>query len=211
MGEEMEQASGSESAVAVGESTLLTADAPENEKRDEQTEQAKESAKGGQEGAAGEQGKEKAEDDAYELVVPDGYPMDAQALRTFTAHCREAGLSKAQAEKQLSWMHTNYQNWQEQQTAQRKSWREELLADKNFGGDKYDASLAEARQALARFDDDGRIRAMLEQTGYGDHPAVVSIFARVGRALAEDKVVGKDKSQGKLAPLEDRLYPGWKV
>lgn len=200
MSEEMEQASGSESAAPGGEDTLLTADAPENEARGDQADGAKESE---QEGAVAEQ--------AYELAAPDGYPMDAGALKAFTEHCRAAGFSKEQAEKQLSWMKDNYQNWQKQQAAQRKNWREELRADKDFGGSKYDASLAEARQALARFDEDGQIRAMLDKTGYGDHPAIAKIFARVGRALAEDKAVGKNAGAGKRPSLEDRLYSGWKV
>lgn len=211
--EEMEQASGGESAAPGGEDTLLTADAPENDARGDQADGAKESEQGGaQEGAAAEQAKEKAATaEAYELAAPDGYPMDAQALKAFTEHCREAGLSKQQAEKQLSWMKDNYQNWQKQQTAQRKNWREELRADTDFGGSKYDSSLAEARQALARFDEDGQIRAMLNETGYGDHPAVAKIFARVGRALAEDKAVGKKAAEGKRIPLEDRLYSGWTI
>lgn len=213
MSEDVDQASGVETAENVGNSTVMTADVPENADHGEQTDGAKESGQAGkQEGAASEQATAKAATaEAYELTAPEGYPMDAQTLKAFTEHCRAAGFSKEQAEKQLGWMKDNYQNWHEQQTAQRKSWREELRADKDFGGDKYDASLAEAKKALATFDEGGQIRAMLDETGYGDHPAVVRIFTRVGRALAEDKVMKKNDGVRERSLLEDRLYPDWKV
>lgn len=217
MSDELDQATGGDTAGPGGEETLLTAEAPTNGGGEGQTGKEGDSgtpasaAKGEAPSETGEKDSKPAEPEPYELTAPDGYPMGADALKAFTDHCRAAGFSKEQAEKQLDWMKGNYQRWQEEQVTQRKSWREELRADKDFGGDKYDASLAEARQALAQFDDGGQIRAMLNETGYGDHPAVVRIFARVGRALAEDNAIGKSDGGGKKSPLEDRLYPGWKV
>ena len=47
---------------------------------------------------------------------------------------------------------------------------------------------------------------MLKETGYGNNPDVLRIFARVGRALGEDQLIGKGGG-AENKPLEDRMYP----
>ena len=86
---------------------------------------------------------------------------------------------------------------------------EKFKADKDFGGDKFDASVAEAQKALATFDEGGTVRAMLAETGYGNNPAVLKIFARVGKALGEDKLPGMSGG-AEDKPLEERMYANWK-
>lgn len=150
-----------------------------------------------------------AEPEAYELKAPEGYPINDDALKNLNALCRDAKLSKAQGEAVLKYLHGNYTSWQEGQAAQVKKWAEEARADKEFGGDKFDTNVADARRGLATFDTDGSIRAMLEETGYGNHPAVLKIFARVGKALGEDRLeAGGNAREDK--PLEDRLWPDMK-
>lgn len=51
--------------------------------------------------------------------------------------------------------------------------------------------MADAQRALATFDQSGTVSKMLAETGYGNNPDVLRIFARVGRALGEDKLIGK--------------------
>lgn len=209
MSEDLEQATGDETAETGGGETLLTAETPKNEGQGGQTAKEDESdtaASSSKGEVANEKSGKAGGSEPYELTAPEGYPMDAGALKAFTEHCRAAGFSKEQAEAQLAWMQGNYQRWQEQQAAQRKSWREELRADKEFGGDKYGISVTEAQQGLAEFDKDDKIKTMLRETGYGDHPDVIRIFARVGRALAEDRIHGQGGGQS-MKPLEDRMYP----
>lgn len=146
-----------------------------------------------------------AQPEAYELTAPEGYPADG--LPALNKLCRDNGLTKAQGEAVLKYLHTNYTAWQESQAAQVKKWGEEIRADKDFGGDKFEANVADARRGLATFDEDGSIRAMLEATGYGNHPAVLKIFARVGKALGEDKLHGGGGQGANDKPLEARMWP----
>jgi len=147
------------------------------------------------------------EPEEYELSAPDGYPMGESELKQLNAMCKEAKLSKAQGEAVLKYLHGNYTTWQEGQAAQLKKWVEEAKADKEFGGDHFDENVADARKGLATFDTDGSIRKMLEETGYGSNPAVLKIFARVGKALGEDRLVGAGGKNTQDKPLEDRLWP----
>lgn len=182
--------------------TLLTGTTPAGSQADAPKPEGKPDAKNG--------GPKAAEPEAYELTAPDGYPMSEGDLKALNGLCKEAKLSKAQGEAVLKYLHGNYTSWQEGQAAQVKKWAEEARADKEFGGDKFDANVADARRGLATFDTDGSIRAMLEETGYGNHPAVLKIFARVGKALGEDKLVGVGGNAREDKPLEDRLWPDMK-
>ncbi len=115
-------------------------------------------------------------------------------------------MTREQAERSLEMLHSRFQMAQEQFAAQRQDWIAEIRADREFGGGRLKASLADAKRALAAFDADGSVRVMLDETGYGDNPAVIRLFARIGRAFGEDRMItGRGGREGR--PLEERLYP----
>lgn len=187
--------------------TLLTdpaADAPKpGEGGNTNADTSGKSAAEGKEGAGATKPKEQ---EPFELTAPEGYPINEAGLKGLNDLCKSANLTKEQGEAVLQHMAGNYAAFTEQQQAQGKAWIEEFKADKDFGGDKFDASLADARKALATFDDSGTVSKMLLETGYGNNPAVLKIFARVGRALGEDKLPGMSGG-AEDKPLEERFYP----
>ena len=157
----------------------------------------------------GKEGAEAAKPNApepFELTAPDGYPINDAGLKGLNDLCKTAKLTKEQGEAVMQYMAGNYSTWQEQQQAQGKAWIEEFKADKDFGGDKFDSSVADAKKALATFDESGTVSKMLLETGYGNNPDVLRIFARVGRALGEDKLPGMSGGAADK-PLEERFYP----
>lgn len=175
------------------------------------TETGNESATEQEAGNSSEQGggESKAEPnkaEPYTLTAPEGYPISEKELSDFNRHCLEVGMTKEQAEKSLEMLHSNFKSMQEQFEAQRQDWVREIKSDKEFGGEKFSASVADAKKALAQFDADGSVRTMLDATGYGDNPAVIRLFARIGRALGEDKMIG-GRGTGSEKSLAERLYP----
>lgn len=158
----------------------------------------------------GEAGKEGAEATAYTLTAPEGYPISEGALKGLNEVCKTANMNEEQAKAVMAYMQGNYTSFvaqqQEAMQAQAKAWIGEFQADKEFGGDKFNASVADAKRALAIFDESGTVSKMLNETGYGNNPEVLRIFARVGRALGEDKLIGKGGG-AEQKPLEDRMYP----
>lgn len=162
----------------------------------------------------GEVGKEGAEPTAYTLTAPEGYPISEGALKGLNEVCKTANLNEEQAKAVMAYMQGNYTTavaaQQEAMQAQAKTWIGDFQADKEFGGDKFNASVADAQRALATFDESGTVSKMLAETGYGNNPEVLRIFARVGRALGEDKLVGKGGGGAEQKPLEDRMYANWK-
>ena len=96
----------------------------------------------------------------------------------------------------------------EQWRARVESWRDEVARDAELGGPRFEASVARAQLALGRFDEGGRIGRLLESSGYGNHPDIVRFFNRLADAVMED-VPAPGTPEGGLAPLEERMYPGW--
>lgn len=162
----------------------------------------------------GDTGKEGGEAAAYTLTAPEGYPISEGALKGLNEVCKSANLNEEQANAVMAYMHGNYTTaiaaQQEAIQAQAKTWIGEFKADKEFGGDKFDASVADAQRALATFDKSGTVSKMLAETGYGNNPDVLRIFARVGRALGEDQLAGNGGGGAEDKPLGERLYPNMK-
>ena len=46
---------------------------------------------------------------------------------------------------------------------------------------------------------------LLRKTGYGSHPTLVRLLARIGADMGEDNILRTGSSGGEI-PLEDRLY-----
>lgn len=186
--------------------TLLTdrpADAPQSGENGDRA------AANPQDSAHGGKGNLHGAVEAYELAAPEDYPISEGALKELNELCKDNGIPRNHAEAFLEYMHGNYaaamQNQQTAMQEQAKQWIDDFRADREFGGDRFDASLADARKALATFDAGGVISSMLAQTGYGNNPDVLRIFARVGAALGEDRLIGKSGGAAEK-PLWDRLY-----
>lgn len=159
------------------------------------------------EGDAGKQ-------DAYELTASEDFPMPEENLKSFSAACREAGLSREQAEKILGWHKEQYRETQAFTAQQEKQildgWNKEILADGDFGGRNYKATVADARRALQAFDPDGSLRAFLRESRQQYNPIVIRAAARVGRMMGEHGFVARNGEGKEEKPLEERMYPNMK-
>lgn len=149
--------------------------------------------------------------EAYEWKAPEGFEgeLDQQAIEAFEPIAKELGLSQEQADKMVA-MHAESIQRAEQQARdnwaqQMKTWQEDLRADPEFGGAKFDENVTSAMKAVERFGTPG-LKEALEQTGMGNHPELVRTFAAIGKAVSEDKVLLGGQSQGERSAV-DILYP----
>ena len=157
------------------------------------------------EGASGEGSGEAPDPGAYRLELAQQYEADRDNVDAFAAHCRNLGMSREQAQASLDFSVRLHEEQRAAFARQRRDWRSEIQADPDFGGRHFSASCVAAKRALAAFDDSGEVRRMLEETGYGDNPAIIRVFARIGRAMAEDRFIPGRAGNEEL-PLEQRLY-----
>lgn len=148
----------------------------------------------------------------WKLEAGEGSPVPAENLASFEKACKDAKLSREQAEALLSW-HKSFGSGIAQAQAQQEAriidgWKAELAQDAEFGGRAWRQTVADARRALNAFDEDGSLRQLLKNMRADYNPSVVRTIARVGRAMAEDKIItaGSGKAAPSKRPLEDRIW-----
>lgn len=127
-----------------------------------------------------------------DFVAPEGIELDAEAIEAFKPIAKELGLTQEQAQKLVDVQAATAQRWQdavlEQVTQTRASWREAAQADSEIGGEKFVENLAVAKAGRDAFGDDD-LKSLLDESGLGDHPAMIRFFYKVGKANSEHDFV----------------------
>ena len=143
--------------------------------------------------------------ESYELKMPDGVQLDSAAAEEFTAIAKELKLDQAAAQK-LADIGAKMATRQAEAHAQLvETWTEQVKTDKDIGGDKLDENLGVARKAIDTFGSP-ELKALLNSTGLGNHPEVVKLAFKVGKAISEDRfVTGAPK--GAETDMAKKLFP----
>lgn len=140
----------------------------------------------------------------YALTFEEGLFAPEQ-ISGAEAQFRELNLSNETAQKLVDLAAANQRAAQEQHATQVEGWKEDVRTDKEMGGANFEATVMQARAGLKAFDQGGQVFAMLQQTGYANHPAVIRFLSRIGKAHGEDDAI-TGKGTGKDRPLWERLY-----
>lgn len=173
-----------------------------NEKKDEKVEEPekKEPEK---------KAEEKTSDEPLVLDKPKNSRLSDADMERIASYSKDQGLSKDAAQKlveQESAARDSFMSSlqvQHQQMVQQ--WREDVESDKELGGEKFAESAELAKRVVDRFGTDA-FRKNLNESGYGNHPEVVRIFARIGKAMAPDNLVLGGKQSGGAKSMADIFY-----
>jgi hypothetical protein len=168
-------------------------------------------------GKAGESTETKADDadkpqgapeEYADFSMPEGVELDAEIGGEFKTLAKELNLSQDAAQKFADLGAKQAQKFAQAQAdamAQaRQTWAEEARADKEFGGDKFDENLAHAKKAMDTFGSD-ELRRLLNETGLGNHPEVLRVFVKAGKAISEDRFVPGERARSTQTTAQ-RLY-----
>ena len=160
---------------------------------------------------------ENAIPEKYEFEPPEGVEVDASKIESFGETAKELGLSQKQFQQLVEYdMERNASALKDMSTqfSERiNHWAEETKADKELGGESLDENLGLAKQAIDTFGSpqlakliDAPSADNPDGLGLGNHPEVIRLFYRVGRAISEsDLVTGDNKIEGRDS-LE-KMYP----
>jgi hypothetical protein len=122
----------------------------------------------------------------YEFVAQEGQAFDGAIIEAYSTVAKDLGLPQDKAQKMLDTMGPAIAARQAEQVAAASAqWLEQSRADPEFGGDKLAENLAfvaKAREDLAT----PGLRALMDQTGIGNHPDMIRLFFRYGKAISED-------------------------
>ena len=155
--------------------------------------------------------------DEYVFTPPDGVEIDEAQLESFGEYAHDLGLSQDQFQKLIDFEMGRAQQAQSQMaeaySERVSSWAEATKADKELGGEVLDENLGLAKRAMDAFASPELAKLIdtpstenPDGLGLGNHPEVIRLFYRVGKAISEsDLVTGDSKVEGP-ASLQ-KMYP----
>lgn len=176
-------------------------------------EEARRAALTDEERAAEDAAKEReagAPEEYADFTAPEGVELDSETLDQFKAIAKEDNLSQGAAQRYVDAAAQLMQNASNQLADSiletRQNWLDASKADKDFGGDKLDASLATAKRSLETYGTPA-LKELLDTTGLGNHPEIVRLLVKTGATVTEDKIVTGDIAGGEPRSLAERIYP----
>lgn len=144
----------------------------------------------------------------YKLKLEENSLLDNSHVEQVTDWAKEHNLSNEQAQELLSWQEKSLSNWieanQKLHEEEVKSWRDQVINDETMGRQHLKQTVADARGFVKKFGSPEFIK-MLDDTGYGDHPEVVRMFAMAGAAMNDDSLV-MPKAHVTTKPIEEVFY-----
>lgn len=157
-----------------------------------------------------EEAKPQGAPEAYEFTMPEGFELNQEVSGEFEAYARELNLpqDKAQAvvDMGVKLMQSAAAKQAEAFAQTQKEWRDAVVNDKELGGAALAENLSYAAKVLDTFAPD--LRAVLDQTGLGNHPAFVKAFVKIGKAISEDRLVGgAQQTPGAAQDPAAKLFP----
>jgi hypothetical protein len=144
--------------------------------------------------------KPKVDAPALEIKVPDGAPIDKAALDEFKALAVKHGLTSEQAsdivafevQRQKAADEAHVKSWEQQGQA----WKKEIDSDPEYGGEKLEQTLLDAKKPLKKYGGEA-VANTLAELGIGYHPELIKFLARIGQSMKEDNTdVGPDAGGG---------------
>jgi hypothetical protein len=150
-------------------------------------------------------------DGKYDLKMPDGVEVDTELLAAIAPQFKEAGLTQGQAQKLAD---AYAKIIQDRATKANESWAEtvskwvdDAKADKDIGGDKWDATVAAAQRAVDKLGTPA-LKEYLNASGGGNHPELIRFMSKVGALVREDNPASGGVGSGKPADPAHILFPG---
>lgn len=144
---------------------------------------------------------EKFED--YGVKLPEGVKpeqLDQKLVDSWRQRLHAQGVPKAAAEALIAdYITDNVGSVAAAEKARADQDTQWELSLKQKFGDQYDAQVNYARHALANLGTP-ELAAAIDKAGFGNHPELVSFFAKAGKAISDDSANGRGNGQGNGAP-----------
>lgn len=156
----------------------------------------------------------------YVFTPPEGLEVDEEtqvALDAFSGFAREINLDQNQYQKLIEYDAQRAAQLEgeaaEEWNSRVTGWREASTKDQEIGGAHQKESLAQAHAALKKFGTPGLAELLKSPSeknpnglAIGNHPEILRLLSRVGKALGDPTPVDGDEKLGQPSAL-DRLYP----
>lgn len=153
----------------------------------------------------------------YEFTPPDGLEIDPEKLEAFGEYAHSLGLSQDQFQKLIEYdieRSANAQKSMAEAYGKRvSSWANATRVDKELGGEKLAENLDLAKKAMAKYSSPALAKLIDHPSaknpdglGLGNHPEIVRLFYRVGKAISESELITGD-TKADVGDRYERIYP----
>lgn len=156
----------------------------------------------------------------YELKLPKDSVLNEEDLAAIAKEAKDAGLTKEKAEEVLNSRNAlAVKTVERMKTQQETAWKAEQVAykdivakDPEMGGEHLTETVMLASRGF-KATASPELQKLVDQTGLGSHPEYVRQMAKIGRMMAEDKLVlgqvgGAPESRDAASVLYARTTPG---
>ena len=148
---------------------------------------------------------------AYQFHVPEGYFLSDGMREELTKTAQQYGMTNdaanAMIQLHLKQMEATAREMEAKASEQPAIYEREARQDPEFGGAKFEQSLSTAKAALANFGS-AKLLELLDQTGLGNHPEMIRLLYRVGRAQKEGGYGGGAPVPTETRTRADIMYGG---
>ncbi len=206
------------STIAVGEQPAVTTPPSETVKTADQVlynndpkDPPKEEVVEKQVEAKEEKKEEKKDEQAakFELSLPENSLLSKEVINEITEYAKAENLSPAQAQKLLERESNAISNYHQQITenakAQTQTWFNEVKNDRELGGENFNQTAEYAKRAMDTFGND-KLKEIFNVTGGGNHPEIVRFCAKIGKMIANDKLIHGQNHIGGGVSAAEVLY-----
>jgi hypothetical protein len=141
--------------------------------------------------------------EVYEFKSPEGSALDGEGLAAFGEFAKGQNMTQEAAQGLLDALAPALAARQQARVAETvTTWAEDAKADKEYGGAKFEVSMATAEKALTQFGTPEFV-GFLRESGLANHPEMIRTFLKVGQAISEDTLV-----VGQARPEADKSFTG---
>ena len=152
----------------------------------------------------------KAPEEYADFKTPEGMPVDEALLNDFKPLAKELDLPQEKAQKLIDLYAEKVAPLMQQRQMDawnetRKGWVETAKLDKEIGGDKFDAALADSIRVVNTLGTQ-ELKDVFNTYGIGDNPEVVRVFARMAKYLKEDTPPGSGNANSGPSTAQE-MYP----
>jgi hypothetical protein len=149
----------------------------------------------------------------YELKPSENSLLDQAKIDEVIAYAKANGLTNEQAQGLLNKEETLLKSFADAQAEAQaealakasEEWKQQAMTDKEIGGPEFNKNVELAHRALKQFGNE-TLSKYLNESGLGNHPDVVRMFMRIGKAMSEDKIISSNAHGGQAKSLEEVFY-----
>ena len=170
------------------------------------TEPTTDPTKGGTEPKTEPEGGKGTPPEKYELSLPEDSLLDSSVVDEISAYAKEKGLSNEDAQGLLDREIANVDKYVAEVEKEQAAWVDEVKNDPELGGDNFEKTAELATRVVDRFGDE-KLKELLTDSRYGDHPTIVRFLSKIGASMTDDTfVMAKGQAGGSEKSPMEKLY-----